>query len=252
MSIRFATCNILFDDGKSQPLWPERANHLVEYIHESSPDVIATQEGRKAQLLDLAARLEDRYLLLDHHRDWDDVKMYPCLFIKKDCVSCLESYDRWLSETPEVAHSKSFDSRWPKLATIAKLKKDNKTFVAASFHFDNVTKTARPKQAQVLVEQTKKIAKQQAIVLLGDANDKPKSKTLEIFKSSDYQDPLGWADKPHTYHGYFKENHDCRIDYILHDKNFTVKSSFCDDRRSRYYSDHYMVFSDLDLEDSIS
>ena len=125
MSVRFATCNILFDDGKSEPRWNERSKNLVSLIEELKPDVLATQEGRKDQLLELRDLIANNYKLLDDHREWDSIKMYPCIFVKKDTIKCLESHDRWLSETPLIQHSKSFESRWPKLATIAKLVKED-------------------------------------------------------------------------------------------------------------------------------
>ena len=47
MSVRFATCNILFDDGKSEPRWNERSKNLVSLIEELKPDVLATPGGPK-------------------------------------------------------------------------------------------------------------------------------------------------------------------------------------------------------------
>ena len=250
MTIRFATCNILFDDGKSEPRWEQRAKHLVKLISELSPDVIATQEGRKDQLLDLRDMLAADYELVEKHRNWDTVKMYPCLFIKRNQVTCLESYDRWLSETPTVEHSKSFGSRWPKLATIAKLKKDNQLFTAASFHLDNVAADARPLQAEVLIEQCQGLRGDSPVVLLGDANDEPGSKTIEVFKEHKYQDPFSWASTPYTFHGFKEKTHDHRIDFILHDDKMSAITSFVDFRSKDHYSDHFMVVSDLSLKDS--
>jgi endonuclease/exonuclease/phosphatase family metal-dependent hydrolase len=250
MTIRFATCNILFDDGKSEPRWNKRAKHLVQLICELSPDVIATQEGRKDQLLELRDLLKPDYELVEDHRNWDDIKMYPCLFINKDRVSCIESFDRWLSETPNVEHSKSFGSRWPKLASIATLEKDHQIFTAASFHLDNVATSARPLQAQVLVEQSETIAKGAPLVLLGDANDEPDSATMQVFKDNNYLDPFSWASTPYTFHGFKEKTHDHRIDYILHDEKMESKKSFVDSRTSDHYSDHFMVIADMTIKDS--
>lgn len=247
MSVRFATCNILFDDGKSEPRWNERSKNLVSLIEELKPDVLATQEGRKDQLLELRDLIANNYKLLDDHREWDSIKMYPCIFVKKDTIKCLESHDRWLSETPLIKHSKSFESRWPKLATIAKLVKEDTTFTTASFHFDNVTSTARPKQAHVLLEQCKMIAQNTTTVVMGDANDDPGSETIKVLKDNGFQDPFNWSDTPITFHGFHKKDYDCRIDFILHNDKSSTVQCFTDFRRSDYYSDHFMVIADIEL-----
>lgn len=247
MNIRFASCNILFDDGKSEPRWQQRLGHLSELIRQQSPDIFATQEGRKEQLLQLAESISSDYELVDAHREWDDVKMYPCLFIKKGIISCESSFDRWLSETPEVKHSKSFASKWPKLACIANLKKSDKYFTVASFHFDNVTATARPLQAEVLIEQSELIAKGNPIIFMGDANDNPESKTLRTFREKNYYDPWNWQDLPHTFHGFKNVEYDARIDYIIHTPTVRCIAKFCDTRSVDYYSDHFMIHADIEL-----
>jgi len=227
MQLRFASCNILFDDGKSKPGWQLRSGLLRDSILEWQPDILATQEGRKEQLFQLRDLLAPDYELLDAHRDWHDVKMYPCLFVRRDKFVCRGSYDRWLSETPEIAHSQSFGSRWPKLANLACLEAGGQDFTVASFHFDNVEAKARPRQAEVLLREMAKVGKAGPGFLLGDANDLASSDTLQIIRSGGYQDPWSWQPQPHTFHGFSAPEGGVRIDYILHKGDVILKNTFC-------------------------
>lgn len=247
MKIRFASCNILYDDAKSEPLWPQRLGLLKSAIMGWKPDILATQEGRKPQLFQLRDALAADYELLDAHRSWHESKMYPCLFVKKGKFQCLESHDRWLSETPAIEHSKSFGSKWPKLATFANLKAGGEDFAVASFHFDNVEPAARPLQAQVLIDEMTKLYSSGAVVFMGDANDLPHSPTLEFFRSAGYEDPWKWQSVPHTFHGFSPAVKGGRIDYVLHSCAFKSEGTYCDKRCSDYYSDHYLIYADLQL-----
>ena len=82
--------------------------------------------------------------------------------------------------TPDIAHSKSFDSRWPKLACIAHIEKAGETYSVAAFHLDNVSESARPQQAKVLIELMKKYSEDYSQILLGNANDLPSSNTMSL------------------------------------------------------------------------
>ena len=89
-------------------------------------ELLGTQEGRRPQknANDILSHLE----IVCSHRDWIPERMYPCLFINKDKIKVVKSGDFWLSETPNVAGSKSFSSSFPRLCTWALLKKINFIF----------------------------------------------------------------------------------------------------------------------------
>ena len=73
------------------------------------------------------------------------------------------------------------------------------------------------------------------------------AETIKVLKDNGFQDPFNWSDTPITFHGFHKKDYDCRIDFILHnDKSSTVKC-FTDFRRSDYYSDHFMVIADIEV-----
>ena len=247
-SFKAATINLRYENEEDQYAWSERKTRLRDLLFDRRPDFFATQEGRQSQLYDLAQLLEGDYVLLDQHREYDPLRMYPCLFVQKDW-QVLGTMDRWLSETPEVSGSKSFGSRWPKLAVLAKIKRSNQksTLAIGSFHFDNVCTEARPKQAQVLLEEIAKAYPGENYILMGDANDAPKSPTLEVLRQEGFCDPWTWAETPITYHAFGERKYYSRIDYILFkSSSYGLRAKYVDDRKDDYYSDHYYVSASFD------
>ena len=91
----------------------------TKIMNNANADFICTQEGRKPQLMDAESLLKD-YSHAFKERSWIEERMYPCIFISKSW-NVLGSGDRWLSETPEVPGSKSFESMFPRLMTYAKV-----------------------------------------------------------------------------------------------------------------------------------
>ena len=212
--------------------------------------MLATQEGRRAQLEDLRALLEDRYEAVDGHRQWDDHRMYPCLFVRRDSLRIGRSADRWLSTTPQIPHSSSFGSRWPKLAVLAKLSGPGVRFGVASFHLDNVEAAARPRQAGVLLSEAEAFFGKLPVFLCGDANDHPDSPTLDLFRSRGWTEPWAFGEGPPTFHGYGRHQ-SSRIDYILAGQQPGEWSGrYCDTDRDDPCSDHFLVRGDYTLESS--
>ncbi|NRA63188.1 MAG: endonuclease/exonuclease/phosphatase family protein [Pseudobacteriovorax sp.] len=245
--VRMATCNILFDGEKPSRAgsWKERRPRLTELIGGIKPDILATQEGWQDQLQDLDHHLK-QLDLVGEHRVWTQ-KMFPCLYINRDRFEVVDSRDRWLSETPETPDSLSFGSKWPKLCTLALVRDrqhDENEFVVGSFHLDNVSEKARPEQARVLLEQTKAFAQGKPHVLMGDANEPPDQKSLQLLTST-MLDVYGNTDAPPSFHGFGAIK--CRIDYVLNCPAWEVGHRWTDQREDDWYSDHHLVFADLML-----
>lgn len=247
MDLTLISCNIRFDnpaDGLHD--WAHRRLLLQETLLAHSPHIIATQEGRYDQLMDLESLLEG-YELIDAHRSWIGGRMYPCIFVRKDFFEIGKSDDLWLSETPDIAESLSFDSMFPRLMTYAnlQLKNSRMCFTVVNTHLDHVKQETRVAQATVLGEQIGKlIGPAHHLVLMGDFNDSPSSpvrKVLPLLKDA-------WKLFHHheeTSHHAFKgemQNGE-RIDWILIDDRIEVLECELDKtfKDGRYPSDHFPV-----------
>lgn len=253
------TFNIRFDnpkDGKNA--WKFRKDLMAKVILEHSPDILATQEGRKPQLSELK-KLIKNYDLIEIHRQWIPERMYPSLFIKKKMFNVLASGDLWLSETPYVPGSKSFGSAFPRLCTWAKLEIKNhptaQQFYFFNFHLDHVKSETRVAQIHVFLEELKKINQESLpLCMVGDFNDSPKGDIYNILLNSsqlDLYDP--WKamnyDEETSYH-HFDKNDDfkgARIDWILLNKKIQIQTLQFDKRHEKglYPSDHYPLFAQI-------
>src|SRR5690606_952487 len=124
--------------------------------------------------------------MVDQHRSWIKERMYPTFFVKKDLFEIIKSEDLWLSETPQVAGSRSFDSAFPRLMTWVKLqpKNSSENLIVVNTHLDHIKEETRLCQINVLAEEISKIKDPYSkLIVLGDFNDSPVSVVREALIS---------------------------------------------------------------------
>lgn len=257
MKLCLITCNIRFDnpaDGVNA--WPLRRNFLAHTLLSHNPDIIATQEGRYHQLKELESLLPG-FELLDAHRSWIKERMYPTLFIRKDKFEYLRSDDLWLSETPQIAGSQSFESAFPRLMTIASLQPKNTQhkLLIVNTHLDHVKAQTRHAQIKVLTEQIKKSQSQEAsLIIMGDFNDSPTSDVRKYLSSNFEGLQDTWqmfnTQEETSHHAFEGEmQNGSRIDWILVDKKLQVLSSAMEktSQAGKYPTDHFPIVAQIKL-----
>lgn len=256
--IRVMSTNIRFENPLDKENdWPSRKEFLASLIIGNDPDLLGTQEGRRPQLLELDKLLND-YELVCSHRDWITERMYPCIFIKKGKFTVLKSGDKWLSETPDIAGTKSFDSAFPRLMTYAVLedKSSGLYLLYVNCHLDHIKEATRLEQIKVLSNEILKIQDEWKVPLIisGDFNTSPFSdvrKTLET-NVSNLRDPwfdLGFEEETsfHKFDGKDPDGSCTRIDWILHQSPFKTNSikMIKDHDDGLYPSDHFFIVSEI-------
>ncbi|MFP4431469.1 MAG: endonuclease/exonuclease/phosphatase family protein [Spirochaetaceae bacterium] len=243
--------NIRFDapeDGRFR--WECRLPHLAAALLETEADVIGTQEGWHRQILDMLGMLPE-YRLVDEHRNWDETKMYPCLFVRSGSIDVEWSRDIWLSRHPRRPGSRSFGSVFPRIMTLCRgtHTATNKKLLIGCLHLDNLSDRTRRKQAGVVVRELRKAgACEGPTLLLGDFNEAP-SKGVHrlVIRKTPLVDPWQALELPEepTFHGYggATEPQRKRIDWILSSPEFeAVEGRRIDPpRRGDYLSDHHPV-----------
>lgn len=249
-NIRFANPH----DGEND--WIHRKEFLGELIHREAPALLGSQEGREPQLRELAELLPD-HIMVDGHRDWITERMYPCIFIQKDRFDILSSGDIWLSETPDVPGSKSFNSAFPRLCTYAHLydKELEMNLTYANCHLDHMEEETRIEQAKVLCKEINNIKKEGSpLVLSGDFNTSPHGPVRKVFEEGlcHLQDPWFLLEKEeetsfHKFDGVDPDGSKTRIDWILHESPLKHDDIYLvkDNKEGRYPSDHFFVVSRL-------
>ena len=145
--MRVMTFNLRFEnDRDGENGWQYRRSLVLEVIRKYRPAILGTQEGMRSQLDYLEENLRE-YHMHAPSRVWDDASQYPTLFLYKEDLEVLGGEEFWLSETPEVHRSKSWDSAFPRLMSYADLR-DRQTgrgFSACVTHLDHIGEEARLK-----------------------------------------------------------------------------------------------------------
>lgn len=243
--MKIMTSNIRFDNPKDGiQNWNERKIILKKIIETENPDLIGTQEGRWPQLLDLS-RILPEYSLFSPHRNWIFERMYPCFFLKLNKFKIIRSGDIWLSETPDVAGSHSFNSTFPRLCTW--LETDSSFFI--NTHLDHIKSTTRDEQIKTLINEVNKIKPTaKPIILMGDFNDGPDSNVRQIL-NAEWKLADTWKNlEESSHHEFCGEKKDGkRIDWILIDKSLNFKNTkmIKTQENGIYPSDHFPIVTEL-------
>lgn len=250
--MRLITSNIRFDnpaDGKHD--WQHRRECLAEKLLAFEPDLISTQEGRRPQLMDFESLL--KFNMVRSHRKWIEERMYPTIYIGNK-INISSSGDIWLSETPQIAGSSSFDSAFPRLCTWIKANKDGKNFMLVNVHLDHVKEETRTQQIKVLMNEVKKLRDNLPLIICGDFNSTPKGPIHNALLNSDLElyDPWMTRDNEefsshHKFDGDTSKG--SRIDWFILDKKIKttfihIDQSCCD---KTFPSDHFPVQIEIDF-----
>ncbi len=266
-SIRVMSYNIRYNNpGDGINAWPHRKDHVAEMIGDKyKADFAGLQEARKEQIDDLVERLPD-YDWFGVGRDdgWQGGEFTP-IFYRKDCFQLLQTDTFWLSETPRIPGSKSWDAAITRIVTWGKFKdlKTDQIFYHFNTHFDHRGRKAREESAELLWRKVKEIAGDAPSFITGDFNVRETSKTYLILTGAESESDLidaryvsmnahrgptssssgrnGWTELGPS---------ESRIDYIFMREGVQVLNhSILDDQYDgRYPSDHLPVLAEIEIK----
>ena len=243
------TYNIRFDnprDGINQ--WSSRKNKVFKLIKKYNPDIFGVQEALHHQLTDIQKNCEGYKFIGVGRDDGKEKGEYSAIFYKTSRFDVIEQSTFWLSETPQVPGSKSWDAAITRVATWAKFldKKTNKQFLLINTHFDHIGKEARKQSAAMLKSKAAELGANFPTIITGDFNitrdEEPyavmmQPSTMELFDSA----PKNSAG---TFCNFGVNSQECRaIDYIFYSKEWLVsKYEVIQDHDGKNYpSDHLPV-----------
>lgn len=174
--IRVMSFNIRYGTAKDgENHWDRRKEFLVETIREFDPDLLGTQETLGFQKDYLAEHLPGYEALGVGREDGGQKGEMTALFYRRDRFRALDSGHFWLSETPDVIGSKSWDSSLPRMVTWVKLRDarrpDAPPLLLLNTHFDHIGQQARLESAKLIRSQVGKLAAGSgSIIVTGDFN----------------------------------------------------------------------------------
>lgn len=252
-SIKVMTYNIRLDvasDGVNQ--WSNRKERLPALIAKYDPDLVGLQEVMHHQLQDILKALPQYDFIGVARDDGKQKGEYSCILFKRDRFKLKSQETSWLSETPAVPGSKSWDAAITRVLTSGVFKdtKTGKTFVCFNTHFDHIGKEARKKSAEIIMEHVKKV-KKMPVIVTGDFNSQPADDPYKVIISSGVvQDARPETATAGTFCTFQVNGPACTlIDHIF----FTSKwkkldyKVITDNDGSYYPSDHLPVMAEFQL-----
>jgi endonuclease/exonuclease/phosphatase family metal-dependent hydrolase len=261
------TCNIrvpLPEDEAAGNGWKARRALCMDVIRAQKPDVFCLQEVLREQMDDLERGFPDFAGFGFEGPEMDARQVGYQGIAKNPIFYSRERYDFvsaggfWLSETPHLAGSLSWESararhvNWVRLRDRA----SRRQLRVLSTHLDHVSQRAREEQIKLILAEAAVYAPDFPQVLAGDLNASAANAVLKLALDGGWTNTRTAAPGPHdegnTTHGFLGEKYVPKteagrkrgpIDFILTRGPVSTLAwkIIRDSRDGRYPSDHYFV-----------
>lgn len=250
------------DDAKGVG-WNDRKETCIQVIRAMNPDIICLQEVLKVQDRDMKAAFTGYGAFGFEGPDMD---AFPegyhgiaknIILYSRDRYEQVSSGCYWLSATPLIAGSKSWDTARARHCNWLRLRDrtDGREFRILNTHLDHLSQEAREQQVQMIMDESGQYQSAFPQILAGDFNADMTSAAIQKVKLS------GWADTYASVHGEIepgftvhefmgdkrKPGRNGRIDFIFAKGPVKpVASEIIKDQiGGKYPSDHYFIFADI-------
>ncbi len=244
-----------FQEDKTNA-WPNRVDQVAKLISEEKPFIIGMQEIRLEMIHELAAKIPSYKWIGEERLAGDETN---AIFYNTNLLHLKISNTFWLSETPYIKESISWNSACHRICTWGEfVHKDNHDtkFRFFNTHLDHESELARKNGIQVIGNIMQELNKQNLLpnVLTGDFNCYPSS------------DPVQYCEKvlglQNAYHFLTNEEHKRKsfhefnggidgepIDYIFTSSKWKIVRAQILQRKigDVYPSDHYPVVAHIVL-----
>ncbi|MDA0752349.1 MAG: endonuclease/exonuclease/phosphatase family protein [Verrucomicrobia bacterium] len=252
-NIRYGAAN----DGENS--WKHRDYLVLETIQNYGPDLIGYQEALKFQVDFLKQNLKGYgFHGIGRDKGTEEGEYVPVMW-KMDRFELVDSGHFWLSETPEIPGSVSWDSSLTRMLSWVVLRDKKavgyqKELVFANTHFDHRGNQARLESAKLIRQRAEEIMNDIPIILTGDFNTtEDLAPYAALCKAEGFNGkPLVDAfrvihpevsDNERSFGAWVGRRDGKRIDWILHTDDFVTLNAAINYTQDagRYPSDHYPV-----------
>ena len=259
-SHKLLTCNVRGDvaeDAKAGNSWAERKELCADVMRAQKADLICLQECQQVHLKHLKLRLPefDTFALSNPGPTAHPVNT---IFFSRARYEMSSAGGFWLSETPHVAGSKSWNSTFSRLVNWVHLKErsSGKELRVWNTHLDHLGQVAREKQAEMILQASAVFPQALPQLLTGDFNCDAANPAIKLVQAAGWTDTYAAAHGPEdpglTYHGFLgprfgeqtsAEERLGKIDWIWCRGAVKVLGAevIRDSRKGHYPSDHYFV-----------
>ena len=262
-ALRVMSFNVRTSGAKDgENAWPRRRNFFFAEIERCAPALIGFQEVREDQHDTIVERMPD-YAFVGVARDDGKRKgEWSMIGFRKERFDNLGGGDFWLSETPEIAGSKSWDAALTRICTWVRLRDraTQRQFLYANTHFDHKGVQARTEAALVIAKRVRDLARGEPILLTGDLNVTEDTPAYAVLAKPQGDAPAWLLDSYRevhpqrspdeaSFHGFKGTRTGSRIDFIFHTRELKATSSTIERNASpagKFPSDHYAVTAILE------
>lgn len=237
--------------------WPYRKDQVASQVLFHDTHILGVQEALHEQMTDLATRLPGFKYVGVGRDDGKTKGEYSAIFYDTARLQVLTSGTFWLSLTPEVPGSKSWDAAITRIVTWGQFKdrKTRKVFYVFNTHFDHIGKQARAESAKLILERIRSYTGNLPVILTGDFNSKPDDLPIQTITDPSNQyslfDTKALSVTKHygpqgTFNGFGPREVDNQpIDFIFVRKGIKVlkHATLSQTWNGRFSSDHFPVWT---------
>jgi endonuclease/exonuclease/phosphatase family metal-dependent hydrolase len=263
---RILCANILLasDAHKGTPAdWSVRKHICLKVLKDHQPDILCTQEVLRVQAEDMAATFPGHTSYgfvgpyMDQHPEGYHLVTKNVILFSSDRYEMTSAGNYWLSETPLIANSVSWDALRARHVNWVRLrdKRTGREFRVINTHFDHKGKQAREEQAKMIVKEAAQYHEDFPQILAGDLNAIATNKAISVIKDAGWTDTYtaihGPEDPGRTFHALegpaYKPGTSGKIDFIFARGKVTPVASeiIRDNVNGSYPSDHYFLSADV-------
>ena len=220
-------------DGENA--WPKRAEFFFDTVAGFDADLIGFQEVLAVQHDAIVARLTGHGFAGGARDDGKRKGEWCLIAYRKSRFTALAQGDFWLSETPEVPGSKSWDAALTRICSWVRLRDQatGRELVYANTHFDHKGVVARQEAARVISARLSALARGVPAILTGDLNITEDNPAYRVFVSPDTPGAIRWIDAYRAVHpvrrpdeasfnGFKPVVDGSRIDFVFHTADFAA------------------------------
>ncbi len=244
--------------------WDERKELLFRILKNKNPDILCLQEVLKVQNKAFKDNFPNYFSFgyegpeMDAYTDdaYHGIAKNPILF-SKEKFELISSGTYWLSDTPHIGGSKSWNTARARHVNWVRIRDRNtqREFRILNTHFDHVSNEAKKNQALMILKESNQYPKAFPQVLAGDFNSDTTSEPIDIisnFWKDSYAEVHGDTDPGFTVHGFIGDEAKTKkgkVDFIFIKGDIqALQSDIIKDKEDgKYPSDHYFVSAKLKL-----
>jgi endonuclease/exonuclease/phosphatase family metal-dependent hydrolase len=236
--------------------WSKRTEFFFDTVKAYNPDLVGFQEVLAVQHDAITARMSDYGFAGVAREDGQRKGEWSLIGFRKSRFTALASGDFWLSETPEIPGSKSWDAAHTRICSWVRLRETatGREFLFANTHFDHKGVIARQEASRIISARLPLLAANLPAILTGDLNITEDNPAYAVLTRPTTAGAIRWIDafravypvrtpEERSSNGFKGGTTGSRIDYVFHTADFKATAADIDrtSRDGRFPSDHYPV-----------